>query len=68
MMNLNDGENNCSYYFDAEMVLFDTNSDVNAFIDLLKTGENLSNVLDKNIRNQTINYTPVVPNHCSAEH
>ena len=44
MMNLNDGENNCSYYFDAEMVLFDTNSDVDAFIDLLKTGKNFSNV------------------------
>ncbi len=44
MMNLNDGENNCSYYFDAEMFLFDTNSDVDAFIDLLKTGKNFSNV------------------------
>ena len=36
--NLDDGENYCRNYYDAELLLFDTNSQVKGFIELLNTG------------------------------
>jgi hypothetical protein len=39
------GENSCEFKQDAEMLLFDLDSEVKSFIELLKTGTNIK--LDK---------------------
>ncbi len=36
--NLDDGESKCIYDFDAELLYFDTNSQVDSFIELIKSG------------------------------
>jgi len=36
--NLNDGENKCNYNYAAEMILFNSNSEVNGFINLIQKG------------------------------
>ncbi len=38
LASLDDGENNCEYYYDAEMVLFESNKQVNGLISLIKSG------------------------------
>jgi hypothetical protein len=35
---LDDGENNCEYYYDAEMVLFESNKQVKGLISLINAG------------------------------
>ena len=36
--NLDDGEKICNYNFDAELIMFDTNSEVEGLLTLIKTG------------------------------
>jgi hypothetical protein len=37
-MSLEDGAKYCSYVFDAELILFDTNEDAQAFVNLVNSG------------------------------
>ena len=41
MYNLDDGENSCEFEQDAEMLLFDLDSEVQTFIELLKQGDTI---------------------------
>ncbi len=36
--NLDEGENECKYFYEAELILFDNNDQVDGFINLLKNG------------------------------
>ena len=38
LASLDDGENNCEYYYDAELVLFESKDQVNGLISLINAG------------------------------
>jgi hypothetical protein len=43
--NLDDGENYCRNNYDAELLLFDTNSQVKDFIELINAGNKNTNII-----------------------
>ena len=49
MMNLQDGDNFCHFNYDADMILFFKNEEVDSFLALLQNGISIANNYSKNV-------------------